>query len=209
MPPAMRLQPEQPIDFGSVPTLRGPAELHVHFQTEAAQEAALQYQPSHRNAGPDLSSAEVLLRGPEGVDTIWYRGTYPDIGPDLDPVSHYLATGWREGRRPNASFSAAWYLRLYFDVASSGVEPLSHFLERGRSEARLSAPRETTSVLDFLDRNGGVDTQWYRARYPELGPVSTPLLTTLWRGGARDEIQVRSSQRTGISSAIPTSPTPA
>lgn len=100
-----------------------------------------------------------ILRGRQGVDGDWYRKTYPDIGPDVDPVEHYACVGVREGRSPNAWFSSAWYLQNYPDIAEAKLDPLVHYLRRGRSEGRLAVSHEAAIV---------VDRAWYLKRYPEL-----------------------------------------
>jgi hypothetical protein len=112
-----------------------------------------------------LRRNKVLLCGPDGVDPAWYRKTYPDIGPGLDPVEHYALFGWREGRSPNANFSSAWYRRKYSDVAAANIDPLLHFLRQGRAEGRRAVPHAERSSPDFPEGRPGVDGDWYRARY--------------------------------------------
>jgi serralysin len=106
-----------------------------------------------------------LLQGPDGVDADWYRATYHDIrNGNTDPVTHYSDTGWREGRDPNSRFSTADYLEANPDVAEAKINPLVHFLRSGRAEGRLA-----TGPLHILRGPGGVDAQWYSARYPDIG----------------------------------------
>jgi len=108
---------------------------------------------------------QALLRGFDGVDSAWYRKTYPDIGSEMDAVDHYARFGWREGRSPNQQFSTFWYLRTNPDVASAQVDPLMHFLREGREQGRASAPHETGKTLAQLDALGGVDNGWYCRTY--------------------------------------------
>jgi hypothetical protein len=115
-----------------------------------------------------LGDVADLLRGPEGVDPAWYRKTYPDIGPDMDPIEHYAHFGWREGRSPNQWFSSAWYVHNYPDVPAAGADPLRHFLREGRKQGRFAAPYEIWCPLAWLKGPGGVDADWYLERYPGL-----------------------------------------
>jgi glycosyltransferase involved in cell wall biosynthesis len=70
-----------------------------------------------------------------------YRAMYPDIQPPpKDPLHHYCARGWREGRNPSDDLDMAAYLAVYRDVAEADVNPLWHYVVRGRSEGRLAAP---------------------------------------------------------------------
>jgi hypothetical protein len=66
---------------------------------------------------------------------------YLTINPDVfaagvDPLTHFLQNGWREGRDPNAYFSVRGYLDANVDVAEAGINPFFHFLAAGRSEGR-------------------------------------------------------------------------
>src|SRR5581483_8995655 len=103
--------------------------------------------------------------GRDGVDSTWYRETYPDIGSEIDPVLHYARSGWRERRSPNQEFSSNWYLRTNSDVADANVNPLLHFLQQGRAQGRSSVSHETGKALAQLEALGGVDADWYRTTY--------------------------------------------
>ncbi len=66
-----------------------------------------------------------------------YLGAYPDIrDAGIDPLSHYMAYGWREGRNPSALFTTQAYLDTYADVRLAGINPLLHYLRAGRRERR-------------------------------------------------------------------------
>jgi hypothetical protein len=70
-------------------------------------------------------------------DAAFYRAVYDDlVGPGFDPLRHYLAGGWREGRDPAPWFSADAYLAANPDIAASGAEPFYHYLTTGRREGR-------------------------------------------------------------------------
>jgi hypothetical protein len=78
-----------------------------------------------------------MIRESPFFDADWYRQRYADVAAaGIDPASHYLDNGWREGRDPCPSFSTSAYLRSNSDVARSGVNPLLHFIEFGYSEGR-------------------------------------------------------------------------
>lgn len=70
-------------------------------------------------------------------DREWYLRTYPDVGEaGLDPLDHYMAWGWREGRDPGPEFATSAYLAANADVRRSGVNPLLHYIEFGHAEGR-------------------------------------------------------------------------
>ncbi len=71
------------------------------------------------------------------VDIAHYCAIYPDIAiSGLDPVLHYHADGWREGRDPNTWFDTKYYLEANPDIAAAGIDPLLHFVTHGRAEGR-------------------------------------------------------------------------
>lgn len=71
-------------------------------------------------------------------DTAFYLENSPDVArTGDDPVDHFLASGWREGRDPNESFSVADYLESYPDVAEADLNPFVHYLTAGRAEGRV------------------------------------------------------------------------
>lgn len=82
-----------------------------------------------------------ILRGSGLFVSAWYRDHNPDLPPGVDPARHYLAIGGAQGRAPGPWFDGAHYLRLYPDVAVSGINPLIHFLTDGWHEGRSAHPR--------------------------------------------------------------------
>ena len=73
-------------------------------------------------------------------DADFYRETNADLADHPDPLTHFLGTGWREGRDPSAAFSTHFYLSGNPDVARLGVNPFLHYLRIGRAESRESRP---------------------------------------------------------------------
>ena len=95
------------------------------------------------------------------LDAAFYRAVYPDIGDgDLDPVRHYVAVGWREGRDPAPWFSTRAYVEANPDVVKAGWNPLSHYLLRGRREGREVAA--SPHGPDYLSRRlkNGEEPRW-------------------------------------------------
>ncbi len=66
----------------------------------------------------------------------------------LDPLLHFCAFGWKEGRNPNPYFDTNWYSATNPDVAPLKVNPLIHYLLVGE-------PRDRRPVVYF-------DPEWYR-----------------------------------------------
>ncbi|NCB47225.1 glycosyltransferase, partial [bacterium] len=73
----------------------------------------------------------------------WYLKSNPDVRKaKLDPVEHYLSTGWKEGRNPSESFDDRRYLKSNPDVKKGKVCPLLHYLQNGIKEGRSKFPEE-------------------------------------------------------------------
>ncbi len=68
-------------------------------------------------------------------------------------------------------FDREWYLRTYPDVASSGEDPLIHYLQHGVAEGRNPNPL--------------FDTDWYLRQYPDVAATGqNPLVHFATRGAA-------------------------
>ena len=65
----------------------------------------------------------------------------------MDPISHYMRAGAREGRDPSPLFSTKAYLHRYPDVAKSGENPFYHWLTKGYGEGRIGVPYHRFSEL--------------------------------------------------------------
>ncbi len=74
-------------------------------------------------------------------DAPWYLAQYPDVAASgVDPLTHYLKWGAREGRNPNPVFDTDWYLVQNPHVAVAGLNPLEHYLQAGAREGRDPEP---------------------------------------------------------------------
>jgi GT2 family glycosyltransferase/glycosyltransferase involved in cell wall biosynthesis len=58
------------------------------------------------------------------------------FGSVEEGVRHYGERGWRVGLNPSRRFDTKYYLRVYEDVRSAGLNPLEHYLTLGRAENR-------------------------------------------------------------------------
>jgi hypothetical protein len=96
-------------------------------------------------------------------DVNFYLASYPDVrGSGEDPLDHFIAYGWREGRRPNPYFDPNWYRARYLSVATEAdTNPLLHYISYGE-------PRAFRPTVYF-------ETEWYRRAYCVPDGIS-PLL---------------------------------
>ena len=88
-------------------------------------------------------------------DEAYYLAQNPDVkAAGVDPLQHYLSSGYKEGRDPNAYFSTSLYLKNNPDVAAGGLNPLLQFEAGGYAEGRN--PSATFSLGDYLAANPDV-----------------------------------------------------
>ena len=95
---------------------------------------------------PEASLDHVYRRVSTGLDPVFYRTAYEDMATSrVDPVAHYLAGGWREGRDPAPWFSTSAYLAAHTDI--QGANPFDHYLARGWREGREIQPSALGAAL--------------------------------------------------------------
>ncbi|WP_238313542.1 rhamnosyltransferase WsaF family glycosyltransferase [Methylobacterium crusticola] len=140
----------------------------------------------------------------------WYLQHNGDVAAHgINPLRHFVQSGFREGRDPCALFRTAWYAERYPDVPASGRNPLVDYVTGG-----AYAGRDPNVIFDsdwYLLHNGDVadakldplshyvtsgwregrnpsalfDGAWYQARYPETNrPDIDPLEHYLTMGMA-------------------------
>jgi len=77
------------------------------------------------------------VQGSDLFDKAWYRSTQLSALEKLvDPIWHYLDTGWKKGLDPSPRFDTNYYLRTNPDVEDLGLNPLFHYLKYGIGENR-------------------------------------------------------------------------
>ncbi|GBE13212.1 chondroitin synthase [bacterium BMS3Abin13] len=83
----------------------------------------------------------LLVRRSGLVDRDFYLQNDPAMDPLLvDPLIHYLETGWREGRQPNLLFFTGYYAGTCPESTGKGMSPLVHYLETGCRQGKNPNP---------------------------------------------------------------------
>ncbi|TGD94626.1 glycosyltransferase [Methylobacterium nonmethylotrophicum] len=121
-------------------------------------------------------------------DDQFYLRMNPDVAASgQNPFDHYMASGWREGRDPSATFSTLFYKDKYLDPAEPPVNPLQHY---GALPAHQRRTMPTHAPAEFLEIQRRVvrdyfDEDFYVRTY-DLRFVEDPLghyLVSGWRQG--------------------------
>ena len=70
-------------------------------------------------------------------DKRWYLRHYSEVSKQhIDPLEHYLTTGWKKGYNPSNKFDTNFYLNTYPDIKQADINPLIHYLNYGKAEGR-------------------------------------------------------------------------
>lgn len=131
-----------------------------------------------------------MARIRDAFDADFYLSVYPDVAKaQVDPLFHYCAEGWREGRDPCAGFSTRHYLESNPDVLEAGLNPFEHYIGVGRSEGR-SPKHPASEELEVLRRHNtlaDVVQEWTRhgAHPPLLAEDEIEALLSEEIGGGR------------------------
>lgn len=87
-------------------------------------------------------NASRYAKTPTEFDTAFYLQNNPNVAiRNMTPYQHFLKSGHKDLRNPNADFDIVWYLQNYghtFDAEK--IDPLTHFLTRGKSKGYLPHP---------------------------------------------------------------------
>lgn len=85
----------------------------------------------------------------------FYRQKNSDVKQaNIDPLTHYIKFGAREGRSPNPLFHESYYKYRYSDVAGASVAGLTHYVRSGWKELRDPHPDFSTET--YLELNPDV-----------------------------------------------------
>ena len=85
----------------------------------------------------NVDHREVVSVLKEHFDEAFYLTAYPDVAQSkVDPLWHFITTGWKEGRNPCAEFSTTYYLQSNHDVVEAGINPFWHYIVAGKLEGR-------------------------------------------------------------------------
>jgi len=135
------LQVEQIVDRLARTTELNNIDPHLSFVSEYYGGATPGFDNSSHPLIHYLGSARQSGCPNEVFSSSWYLAKYRDVADEqLNPLEHYIAFGWREGRDPSEKFDTDWYLANNLDIDPNAIDPLSHFVRYGREENRLTKP---------------------------------------------------------------------
>ncbi len=111
-------------------------------------------------------------------DKDWYLDTYKDVANSkIDPLDHFVAIGWEEGRNPSEDFDTIWYIEQNPSIKTTRMNPIVHYLSIGKFEGAITHPKykegykdiETIKTEIELIKNSGLfDKEWYLNAYGDV-----------------------------------------
>jgi hypothetical protein len=131
----------------------------------------------------------------EHFDTQLYITEYEDISESgVDPLDHYMRSGWKEGRDPSATFSTTFYLDSNPDVADLGINPFWHYIVAGKAEGRLAIGsqeyldrgKDQTVKTDIEAIRPFFDDAFYRFKYADISKTGLDPLEHYWISGWKE-----------------------
>lgn len=116
---------------------------------------------------PGVVGEREEIRSSGLFDPTWYLEKYPDVAnAGIDPLTHFLTDGAREGRKAGPHFDTRWYVSNYPDAEISDLNPLLHFIRFGQgrigslSDLKPQTPEQKADV-DLLLASPHFDPAWY------------------------------------------------
>lgn len=90
-------------------------------------------------SGPTSPAAHAAVA--ELFDADFYLASNPDVAAaGVDPLGHFLASGWRELRKPRRDFDVWWYWATHLDPSDTSTNPFVHYALTGRSQELTGRP---------------------------------------------------------------------
>lgn len=100
---------------------------------------------------------------------LYYLSMYPDVlDSGIDPLIHYCKYGWKEGRRPAASFDINRYLEKNPNLIKAGINPLVHFI-RSKDRKKIRKKTQEGRNNQVEDKTYSLfDEVYYLAQYQDV-----------------------------------------
>ena len=109
----------------------------------------------------------------EGFDPEYYLTKNTDVlVAGIDPLEHFMTSGWRENRRPNSWFDSADYIARNASILDAETNPFLHFMmHKGELEGSASDKLSDAQVNRAL--------YWANIYREEEDAASSPVIISL------------------------------
>lgn len=105
-------------------------------------------------------------------DESFYKKNYSDEIHEMDPLSHYISYGYKEGKNPSPLFETNFYSIKYHDVWNQN--PLIHYALYGRNNGnftndnQLKPNNDLEKSIKIIKENHLFDCESYLNRYSDV-----------------------------------------
>lgn len=114
--------------------------------------------------GPERSALEKFF------DKDFYLENNPDVRvAGVDPLTHYLKCGWKEGRNPSQQFDTQFYLEQNPHLFQKEICPLVHYVKKGRHKNVATLPKNVNKSEE-TDSYGRPKLQ--KVGHDEVAPIA-------------------------------------
>ena len=119
----------------------------------------------------------------------YYLESYANVKEsNIDPIMHYVKTGWQQGMNPSPEFDTRFYLRDNYDVRQLKFNPLIHYIRFGREEGRpTNSQMKNLKEYNLIKKSGLFDESFYLETYPEVIKAKIDPIMHYIRTGWREE----------------------
>ncbi|MCC3243823.1 glycosyltransferase [Methylocystis sp. WRRC1] len=87
----------------------------------------------------DLQKTAPIKKTPDEIiseffDGNWYLKTYADVrASEIEPLSHFISSGLKEGRDPGPGFSSSLYSMMYAELMDANESAFAHYVKKGHA----------------------------------------------------------------------------
>ena len=130
--------------------------------------------------GKDLKSNYKLVKNSKQFDSKYYLETYADVAQkNIDPITHYLKYGVKEGRNPRADFDTQFYIEHYLDIKLSGINPFVHYIKHGANEGRLTIAENSNNASIYSGHAMQETKQSFDQSQISFKPIDSPTVSVI------------------------------
>ena len=120
------------------------------------------------------------------------NGGFPSEGKLLhNPLKHYHQHGFKIGYNPHPNFDTQFYLLRNPDIATQKINPLAHYLKKGKLEGRRAIREAFNPLIHQAYRSQGTLAEtWYNSTEPQVSiivlnfnqaAITLECIDALWR----------------------------
>lgn len=125
-------------------------------------------------------------------DEAYYLLTYPNVRKaDINPLMHFVKTGWKDGKNPSSTFNTKEYLDQFPDLLDTDQNPLVHYIKHQKIECpgffdKLISNIKYLWQYHQIKRSGLFDAKYYLETYPDVRKADVDPLMHFIRMGWKE-----------------------